>query len=81
MTKFVEKWQEKMSCSGIILLIINVLLLIFGLVAAITGSVIRQTIKEIDSYVDLKLVETLSIELMVIGIILIIIGLTGMLYN
>ena len=70
---------KKISINGIILLIINIFLLIFGIVASITGSVIRGTLKEIDNYVDLKLVETLSLELMIIGIILIIIGLIGML--
>jgi hypothetical protein len=79
MKKFSQIWQKKISINGIILLIINIFLLIFGIVASITGSVIRGTLKEIDNYVDLKLVETLSLELMIIGIILIIIGLIGML--
>lgn len=79
MKKFSQLWQKKISINGIILLIINIFLLIFGIVASITGSVIRGTLKEIDNYVDLKLVETLSLELMIIGIILIIIGLIGML--
>ena len=75
--KISDKFVKKLSCKGVLLVIINVLLLVLGIVILITGSSIHQITKDIDDYVEIKLIENTSVVFMVIGVTLILIGLIG----
>ena len=77
MAKFSKTFVKKLSCSGTIVALINVLLLILGIVALITGSMIRNSFEAIDNYVKIGQIQRTSLLLMVIGALLVIIGLIG----
>ena len=75
MTSIKDKFLNKLTRWGVLILIIYVPLLLLGIFALNSSTLIRSNINEIDTIAKTDLINISSLVLMIIGGLLIIVGL------